>query len=378
MVLPLVLMLQGGGRALADIEVIAQDQALRKAANLKRVPASSTLGDWLRRAGASRRAMGGQSGVQEELTRTMLLHGTTTDFTLDIDTTIIEADKGDASRAYDGTVGYQPMLGFLFEKRWLLHEQFRRGSASPGSGIEEFLGACWARMPKGTRIARFRSDSAGYNHKVIDYCEAEGIEYVIGADWDSAVKAAYAAVPPGGWTRFIASSSRKEREVAETVHAFNKGQSSFRLIFVRDVERQLELFDAQPRGQALITNIAIEKMDAAAVVEWYNQRGTTENFIKELKHGVGMLHVPCGQFAANAAWFRIAGLAYNLFLMQQAFALPAALLNAQIGTVRWRFYQTAARLVRHARHVILKVATDAVTFGAMLRLRAVTRQFAFP
>ena len=33
---------------------------------------------------------------------------------------------------------------------------------------------------------------------------------------------------------------------------------------------------------------------------------------------------------ANAAWFRIGALAYNLFLMQQAFALPPELLHAMV------------------------------------------------
>ena len=42
-VLPLVLLLQGGGRDLEDISVIARDGALREAADLGKVPAPSTL-----------------------------------------------------------------------------------------------------------------------------------------------------------------------------------------------------------------------------------------------------------------------------------------------------------------------------------------------
>ena len=47
--------------------------------------------------------------------------------------------------------------------------------------------------------------------------------------------------------------------------------------------------------------------------------------------------------------------------MQQAFGLPPELRHATVGTGRWRLYQAAARLVRHARRLILKVATDAAT-----------------
>ena len=147
---------------------------------------------------------------------------------------------------------------------------------------------------------------------------------------------------------------------------------------MRDVEDQKTLFGDEPRGRALITNIPPEQKSAAEVVEWYNQRGTAENYIKELKHGFGMLHLPCGQERANAAWFRLGAMAYNLFLMQQAFGLPPELARATVGTVRWQFYQVAARLVRHARQLILKVATDARTFAMMLDLRFASPSMALP
>ena len=103
-----------------------------------------------------------------------------------------------------------------------------------------------------------------------------------------------------------------------------------------------------------------------------------ENHIKELKHGFGMRRVPCGQEPANAAWLRIGATAYNLFLLQQAFGLPPELLHVTVGTVRWRLYQTAARLVRHARRLVLKVATDAATFAILSDLRLVSQSLAFP
>ena len=53
-------------------------------------------------------------------------------------------------------------------------------------------------------------------------------------------------------------------------------------------------------------------------------------------------------------------------------------LREAAGTVRWRLYQVAARLVRHARRVILKVAADATTFGMLSDLRFAARSMAFP
>ena len=37
-----------------------------------------------------------------------------------------------------------------------------------------------------------------------------------------------------------------------------------------------------------------------------------ENAIRDLKHGVGLNHLPSGRFAANAAWLAVQVMAHNL------------------------------------------------------------------
>ena len=58
------------------------------------------------------------------------------------------------------------------------------------------------------------------------------------------------------------------------------------------------------------------------MVSWHNQRGQAENYIKELLSGFGMEWMPCGETYANAVFFRIGVLAYNLFLAMKLLALP--------------------------------------------------------
>jgi len=377
-ILPLTLMLQGGGGDLDDIGVIARDRALREATELRRVPAAATLGDWLRRTGGNPSAMKALERVADRLTACRHEREGRTDYTLDVDATIIKAHKQDATRAYEGTVGYHPMLGFLDETRWLLHDEFRTGSAAPQAGGVRFITACAKRMPAGTRIGEVRSDSAFYNHAVTDHCHAEGTTYTIAADWDVAVVEAYQSIRDDTWTPTPVEKGKPVREVAETVHTFNEGTHSFRLVFVRDIDEQGQLFEAAHRGRGIITNASQQQRSAIDVVAHYNRRGTMENHIKELKHGFGMRRVPCGQEHANAAWFRIGAMAYNLFLLQQAFGLPPELLHVTVGTVRWRLYQTAARLVRHARQLVLKVATDAATFAILSDLRLVSSSLPAP
>jgi len=373
-ILPLILMLQGGGDDLTDINAIAEDKALRQACALKKVPSESTLGKLLRRTGVNSAAMNGLTKANNELTRMMLLEGKTTDFTLDADATIIPADKYDATIAYDGTKGFQPMYAFLDEYRWLLYDDFRDGKTSPAKGLVDVINASQARMPTGTRIARFRSDSAAYSHMVADYCEKQGIYFAIGADKDPAVKKLYNRLETSDWTQFTTSGGRR-REVAEAVHTFNEGKHSYRLLFVRDVVAQKNLFPEEIRWRAILTNYPPE-MPGEEIIAWYNKRGNAENYIKELKYGFALRRVPCGTLEANAAWCRIAGLAYNLFLMQQALGLPEGFATSSVKTIRWRVYQVAARLVSHGRRLILKICAADDILQMLENIRRVAHRLA--
>ena len=141
--------------------------------------------------------------------------------------------------------------------------------------------------------------------------------------------------------------------MAETVHTMNQTDEAFRLVVIRR-PAQGELFE---EGKERLTAIASNREEnAEATVVWYNQRGeTSENRLKELKLGVGMERMPCGQFEANAMFFRIGVLAYNLHRLFELQALPEGWVRYQVRTVRWRLYLVAGKVVRHGGQVWLKV-----------------------
>ena len=95
------------------------------------------------------------------------------------------------------------------------------------------------------------------------------------------------------------------------------------------------------------------------MVIWkHNQRGESENWHKELKVGFGMEQMPCGQFEANAVYFAIGVLAYNLAQLLKRQVLPAAYRTATVATLRWKVYRLAGKLVRHARGWMLQIKAD--------------------
>jgi hypothetical protein len=355
----LVLLVQAGGRRLEDLRELRRESPLLKLVGRDEIPDSDTVGDWLRRMGDPTTGQAGLVGlgaVRDILTCRRLRRDERKDYTLDIDAMQVEGEKQDAHFTYQGVKGYMPMLGYLFEPGLCLLDEFREGNESPGAGHVAFYRQCKERLPEGKRIARFRADSASYQSDVINELEKDNAAWTITADQDSAVQQVIRDIPHDAWQRPYPGC---DYELAETVHSMEKTKKSFRLVVKREERRQQSLF-AQEKyfHYAVATNLPEEK-SPQDVLAWHNQRGQAENFNKELKIGFGQDQMPCGQSHANAVYFRIGVLAYNLFLGFKHLACPQAWGRHTIATFRWKLVQIAGRIVRHAGQVVLKLAVEA-------------------
>jgi hypothetical protein len=232
-VLPLVLMLAGGGRTLEDLRALRGDDGLRSLLHLDEMPSSDATGDWLRRMGA--KESGGLAGLQRVnrcVFRRLLRNDERSGYTLDIDATQIVAEKREARYTYKGEKGYMPLVGHLAETSLVIGYQFREGNAAPAAGNPEFLQDCEGAMPKGKKITAIRADSAAYQAAIFNYCEETNKVFAIGADRDAAVKTAIASISKGEWKTF------RNGEIAETVHCMNKTNKAFRLIVMRRPRKQ--------------------------------------------------------------------------------------------------------------------------------------------
>ena len=67
-----------------------------------------------------------------------------------------------------------------------------------------------------------------------------------------------------------------------------------------------------------------------------------------------MERMPCGQFKANAVFFRIGVIAYNLYKLFVNNVLDESWWKHQVQTLRWRLYQKAGKIISHAGQIALK------------------------
>ena len=104
----------------------------------------------------------------------------------------------------------------------------------------------------------------------------------------------------------------------------------------------------------------------------HRRHAEIENAIRDLKHGVGLNHLPSGRFAANGVWLAVQVIAHNLARWTVRIGLGEQIVTTK--TLR-RLFALAGRLTRSARRFNLHLPKRwpwAEKFSrALARLRAI-------
>ena len=103
-----------------------------------------------------------------------------------------------------------------------------------------------------------------------------------------------------------------------------------------------------------------------AVVRFYNQRGTAEQWIKEGKEATHWTRLSCHRFRANEVRLLLGVIAYNLGNLLRRLVLPVAIQSWSLTSLQQRLFKTGARLIRHARYFTLQLAESYLT-GSLFR-----------
>ena len=111
-----------------------------------------------------------------------------------------------------------------------------------------------------------------------------------------------------------------------------------------------------------------------AVVRFYNQRGTAEQWIKEGKEATHWTRLSCHRFRANEVRLLLGVIAYNLGNLLRRLVLPVTIQDWSLTSLQQRLIKTGGRLIRHARYFTLQLAESYLT-GPLFRqiLRRIER-----
>jgi len=293
--------------------------------------------------------------------------------TLDVDATLVESHKDTATVAYDGTRGYQPVVVLWAEQDVILTDQFRDGHVPAGCGNVRVLEQAVATLPQRVKRIRVRADSALYETAVLRWCEDRTIEYAISADLSEQLKAEIVRLPEAAW-----QVEREEPEAirswAEVPYVPDDGDHRKdrpcvrRYLAVRVQKRQGQLFadGSSVHYFAVVTN---RLEDGLALLQWHRQKaGTVEHTHHVLKNELAAAALPSGKFGANAAWFRLNALTYNLLSALKRLTLPGDLRTARPKRLRFLLFNTVGKVVAHARRTLLRLS-GALQHALLVRVR---------
>lgn len=396
----LVLLLAAGGDCLDDIAVLQADGGLRRLL-ARPLPSADTLRHFLyachddqliataqaqRPVGqvayipAENAALQGLAHVNTALVHRVAAAGRSTSATLDHDATIQESHKREARPHYKGGCGYQPTAVYWVEQDLVVADEYRDGNVGAGMDTLPLIQRAFASLPPRVTTFAFRADTACYDAQTLQWLADPArpggprgpIGFTIGADMTQELHAVCAAVPAVRWALF-------EDRPDETVHcteveftpgSWKKDAPPLRYIALRIRKKQGQLFasGADTKYLALVSNRW--EVPPAALLRWHWQKAGTIELVHAItKNELGAAVPPCGRFGANAAWYRLSLLTYNVLSALKSLALPPALSTARPKRLRFTLFTLAGRLITHAGQLVLRVSAAAERLAGLIAAR---------
>jgi hypothetical protein len=273
---------------------------------------------------------------------------------LDIDSSVSPVHGEQEASAYNGHFGcscYHPL--FVFNQHGDLERcALRPGNVHSADNWQAVLDPVVKRYRwSGLWRKYLRGDAAFAIPELYDYLEANDFGYAIRLRANKVLERRIAHLlkrRPGR------PSSQVERHYADFSYQA-KSWSKPRRVVAKVEWHPGELF---PRVGFVVTTLTVSD---ERVFEFYNRRGTAEQYIKEGKYAIKWTRLSCKSFAANKVRLQLHALAYNMANLLRTLVLPTSIADWSLTSLRDRMIKIGAKAVRHARSIILQLAEVAVT-----------------
>jgi hypothetical protein len=288
------------------------------------------------------------------------------------------------------------MTTYWAEQDMVAHSELRDGNVPANYQNLRALKETLAALPEGVFKVYFRGDTAANQKDLLRYC-AEGkserfgvIGFAIGVDVTAEFKKAVAEVEEKEWQpleREVDGQRVKTgQEWAEvcfvpTWTALSKKGPTYRYIAIRELLEQAELpgLEVQlpfPRinfGQrqykvfGMVTN---RDIPGDKLIWWHRGRcGKGEEIHKIMKEDLAGGHLPSARFGANAAWWGMTVLSFNLNSLMKRLALPEGWCPKRLKAIRFGFINLAGRVVSRARQLIIRLSEGHPAYELLVEVR---------
>jgi hypothetical protein len=248
-----------------------------------------------------------------------------------------------------GRPSYHPLLCFNGLTKDFWHGELRAGDTHTSTGILELLEASFSKLPSSIKVIIIRADKGFYDHKTIEYLEAQKALFAIVAKVTRPIKR---RLPLLSYKVYTSGT-----ETSELTYQPIKWKKKYRFIVIRrplpeEPSEQLSLFSIGKYSyQVIVTNLRLNPLN---VWKFYNGRAATELIIKELKGDYPLAKIPTRHFAANEAYFHLLLFAYNLINWFKRLCLPKEFQKMTLKTLRTQMIFVPGELIKAQNKPVLK------------------------
>ena len=319
--------------------------------------------------------------------------------TLDQDATLVATTKCDAVYSYKDYKAYQPLNTWWAEQMVVVHTEFRDGNVPAGYRQLGALIEALSLLPPGVEQVRLRSDTAGYQHELLRYCEDGSnerfgrIEFAISCDVTPEFKKAVLELEERDWQAIYKEGDgcriQTNQEWAEVCFVPNaighkKDAPVYRYLAIREPMGSRELPGLGTGQQAfpfptmyrdsqryklfgLVTNL---RWEGEKVIHWHRERcGKSEEAHSVMKEDLAGGKLPSGDFGENAAWWWIMILALNLNSAMKSLALGKSWVPRRMKAVRFSLINIPGRIMERSRELIIRLANGNPAAALLLEAR---------
>ncbi len=297
--------------------------------------------------------------------------------TIDLDPTDIEvygSKKEGVAYNYAGQRAGRAHPVVWAEAGMVLAADLGSGRDDPRPQAPSLIARAVAALPEGLGRPRVRADSGFFDKAVAEAAMANGCDFAIAVKRNNAVwraartveeqawqpasgmagaEVATCAYVPGGWPEGTRTIVRRVRLDADQVRSDPRSRRR------RTIDpQQLALVlggeaDHVYAYSFIVTNLLGDPVEIEA---WFRERAQVEERIKDSKCGLALRHLPSGYEAVNRVWMWSALLALNLSAWVQALGGADTDGRAHAKRARRELFCLPARVVHHARRVVLRLS----------------------
>ena len=278
-------------------------------------------------------------------------------YDFDYDNQIIATEKYDTKRTYKHTKGYCPGVATIGNK--IVYIENRDGNANVKFEQASTLFRAYNLLKKnGIKINRSRMDAGSYSKEVINVVASNSNLFYIRANKSAELYRQITEIEK--WETI--EINYKIYEVASISFTQFFEEENYRLVIMREKsdDNQIDMFT----GDTFIYRSILTddwQSTEKEVIEYYNQRGSSEKLFDVMNNDFGWKHLPCSFMNENTVFLIIMAIAknfYNYFVERVSCVFEDIMPTTRLKRFIFRFISVSGKWIYTGRQWVLKLFTD--------------------